>query len=67
MVITRRFMLAGLGAATLLSGPRAAHSAPESPKLAIVLLRGAMDGLTALPKLDDPHIEAHRKRLIDPG
>ncbi|MEO0412999.1 MAG: DUF1501 domain-containing protein [Pseudomonadota bacterium] len=67
MLLTRRIFTAGLGAATLVSGARASHAAAGTPKLIIILLRGALDGLTAVPKLDDRHIESHRQKLIPKG
>jgi uncharacterized protein (DUF1501 family) len=36
-------------------------------KLVVVILRGAMDGLAALPKIDDPNISQHRAALVDPS
>ncbi len=64
----RSLLLAGC-AATLISvapGARAATQASQGRKLVVIILRGAMDGLAAMPKLDDPDIRQHRAALIDP-
>ena len=47
------------------SGARANTNPAQGRKLIVVILRGAMDGVAALPKLDDPDIRAHRAALID--
>ncbi|MEO0413289.1 MAG: DUF1501 domain-containing protein [Pseudomonadota bacterium] len=67
MLLTRRIFTTGLGAATLVSGAAAGQAGADTPKLVLILLRGAMDGLTALPKLDDRHIQGHRQKLIPQG
>jgi uncharacterized protein (DUF1501 family) len=67
--LTRRSLLLAGSAATLISvAPGARAAAPESNgrKLVVIILRGAMDGLAALPKVDDPDIRALRGALIDP-
>jgi uncharacterized protein (DUF1501 family) len=66
-ILHRRTVLAGGCIATLLTASPRALAAPASGgrKLAVVILRGAMDGLAALPKLDDTHIRDHRAALID--
>lgn len=65
--ISRRSLLLAGGVATLTftAAPGAWGAGPGGRKLVVVILRGAMDGLAMLPKLDDPDIEAHRARLID--
>lgn len=65
--LRRRSVLLGGGAATiaLAAGRTEAATPTEGRKLVVVILRGAMDGLAALPKLDDPHLHAHREALID--
>ncbi|MDZ4759768.1 MAG: DUF1501 domain-containing protein [Alphaproteobacteria bacterium] len=64
--LTRRsLMVAGCAASLVSAGPAFARAGAGDPRLVVVILRGAMDGLAALPKLDDPHIEAHRAGLID--
>jgi uncharacterized protein (DUF1501 family) len=63
----RHFLLAGC-AATLVSvapGAFANSGTSQGRKLVVIILRGAMDGLAALPKIDDPDIRAHRASLID--
>jgi uncharacterized protein (DUF1501 family) len=66
--LSRRSMLFAGCAASLISVAPSARAAPQASqrrKLIIVILRGAMDGLAALPKTDDPDIRAHRAALID--
>jgi uncharacterized protein (DUF1501 family) len=64
----RTLLLAGMTATLVAAGPaRAAPSPANGRKLVVVILRGAMDGLAALPKLDDPDIHAHRASLIPEG
>ncbi len=63
----RSFLLAG-SVATLISAAPGAYAASEvskGRKLLVIILRGAMDGLAALPNIDDPDIQAHRANLID--
>jgi len=63
----RHLLLAGFSA-TFISAGAANAATPESKgrKLVVIILRGAMDGMAALPKIDDPDIRAHRASLIDP-
>ncbi len=64
----RTFLLGGCAATLALTLGRAQAATPfDDRKLVVVILRGAMDGLAALPKLDDPDIHAHRAQLIDPN
>jgi uncharacterized protein (DUF1501 family) len=66
--LTRRSLLFAGCAATLISvapGARAQSSATGA-KLIVIILRGAMDGLAALPRIDDPNIRALRQQLVDP-
>lgn len=66
--LNRRLLLLAGCAATLVSvapGARANTNASQGRKLIVVILRGAMDGVAALPKIDDPDIRAHRAALID--
>lgn len=66
--LNRRSLLLAGCAATLVSiapGARANTNPAQGRKLIVVILRGAMDGVAALPKLDDPDIRAHRAALID--
>ena len=63
--ISRRSALFGIGAVTLASTRTAfGQSAAINKKLVIVILRGALDGLAAVPKLDDRHIRDYRRDLI---
>lgn len=67
-LLDRRSLLLAGCAATLVSvapGARADTTAGQGRKLVVVILRGAMDGMAALPKIDDPDIRAHRGALID--
>lgn len=67
-LLNRRSLLLAGCAATLVSvapGVRADTTGAQGRKLVIIILRGAMDGLAALPKLDDADIRAHRAALID--
>ena len=69
--LNRRTLLlagsAGLAATLITPAARAATPQSQGRKLVVVILRGAMDGLAALPKTDDPDIRQHRAALIDPG
>ncbi len=46
-----------------------AAAVPQSggKKVIVVILRGAMDGMSMLPKIDDPNIHEYRASLIDPN
>ena len=64
----RRGLLLGAGAA--LSMGRATLSmaaAPTDKRLVVVLLRGALDGLAAVPPYGDPNLTAWRGALLPPG
>lgn len=66
--INRRTLLfagCAVSLAAVAPSARAATSQSGGRKLVVVILRGAMDGLSALPKIDDPDIRAHRAALID--
>jgi uncharacterized protein (DUF1501 family) len=66
--LNRRHLLLAGCAATLVSvapGALANTGTSQGRKLVVIILRGAMDGLAALPKIDDPDIGAHRASLID--
>ncbi len=65
--ISRRSLLlaGGVASLTFTAAPGAWGAGPGRQKLVIVILRGAMDGMAMLPKVDDPDIDAHRGRLID--
>lgn len=62
----RTLLLAGCAATLITPMARAATPHSEGRKLVVVILRGAMDGMAALPKIDDPDIHQHRASLIDP-
>ncbi len=70
LALNRRTLLlaSGAGLAATLITPTARAATPQSQgrKLIVVILRGAMDGLAALPKIDDVDIRQHRAALIDP-
>ncbi|HEV7690812.1 MAG TPA: DUF1501 domain-containing protein [Hyphomonadaceae bacterium] len=68
LALNRRHLLFAGFTATLISAGAANAATPESKgrKLVVIILRGAMDGMAALPKIDDPDIRAHRASLIDP-
>jgi uncharacterized protein (DUF1501 family) len=68
LALNRRHLLLAGFSATLISAGAANAATPESKgrKLVVIILRGAMDGMAALPKIDDPDIRAHRASLIDP-
>jgi uncharacterized protein (DUF1501 family) len=67
--IDRRTLLArGLGAACCLAAsplvtPVVLAAAPGDNRLVVIVLRGAMDGLSAFPPLGDPALAAMRPRL----
>lgn len=63
----RHLLLAGCAATLVTAAPRAFANtgASQGRKLVVIILRGAMDGIAALPKIDDPDIRSHRASLID--
>ncbi len=67
-MLDRRRLIAGAGlAATALSLPRLVWAAqPTDRRLVVVILRGAMDGLSAAPAYGDPSFEAARNGLAIP-
>jgi uncharacterized protein (DUF1501 family) len=67
-ILTRRSLLLASLTATLVSVvPSARANAVQSGgrKLVVLILRGAMDGMAALPKVDDPDLQALRGPLVD--
>ena len=68
-MIDRRQILGGLGAAgALAAAPRFGFAAESTDKrLVVVLLRGAMDGLSAVPAYGDPDFERARNGLAIPN
>jgi uncharacterized protein (DUF1501 family) len=65
MMLDRRRLIAGAGlTASALTLPRFAWSAvPTDRRLVVVILRGAMDGLSAAPAYGDPDFERARNGL----
>ncbi|MDB5414838.1 MAG: hypothetical protein JWR10_3173, partial [Rubritepida sp.] len=68
MILQRRSFLLGLGGALALGGSRLALAdGPAGEKrLVVVLLRGAMDGLSAVPAYGDPDFAELRGSLALP-
>jgi uncharacterized protein (DUF1501 family) len=67
-MISRRTTLGLIGGGMLASAARIAFAAPETDKrLVVVLLRGAMDGLSAVPAIGDPDYERARNGLAQDG
>lgn len=70
LMMSRRRFLAALGGATatLAVWSRGAWAAPmPAPRMVVVLLRGAMDGLHLMPPRDDPHYAGARGPLAVQG
>jgi uncharacterized protein (DUF1501 family) len=67
--VPRRTLLGGLAAAGLTAplGSLAFAAGPAQRKLVLVILRGAMDGLAAVPPLGDPHYARLRGDLALPS
>ncbi len=63
---TRRAILAGIGGVTLASsaGALAAPSAAGGNKMVLVILRGAMDGLGAVPRISEDRLRDYRRDLV---
>ncbi len=71
MQLTRRSALLGLGSAVTLAGVAgraslALASAPTEQRLVVVILRGAMDGMSAVVPYGDPALRDLRGELIPP-
>jgi uncharacterized protein (DUF1501 family) len=65
--LTRRSALLGLGAAFTLGGASLAlAAAPTERRLVVVILRGALDGLAAVPPYGDPTLATWRAKLVPP-
>jgi uncharacterized protein (DUF1501 family) len=65
-MITRRLILRALGTAPLMPGLAFAdipHAASQQKIFILIILRGAMDGLAAVPPLGDPDYARLRKNL----
>jgi uncharacterized protein (DUF1501 family) len=70
LTLGRRGLLLGLGAAVALGDSRLAFGqAPGERRLVVVLLRGALDGLAAVPPYGDPALAGLRGALAptEPG
>lgn len=67
-ILSRRAVLTGIGAATLISpvGRLAFAQTPGPRKIVVVILRGAMDGLAAVAPYADPAYAAARGALALP-
>ncbi|WP_367160900.1 DUF1501 domain-containing protein [Kozakia baliensis] len=70
MMIRRRSALLGLAASWSLGRSSLAlagsASAPDDPRFVVVILRGALDGLSAVTPYGDPDIATHRRSLLLP-
>src|SRR5262249_6334636 len=68
-MLTRRRMIAGMAAAVALdAAPRIVFGAlPTDRRLVLLILRGAMDGLAAIPPCGDPDYRLVRGALALPG
>lgn len=70
MMIRRRTALLGLAASWTLGRSSLALAAPASrpdePRFVVVLMRGALDGMAAVPPYGDPSLTTHRKALLLP-
>ncbi|MGD9739312.1 MAG: DUF1501 domain-containing protein [Bauldia sp.] len=62
--LSRRTFLAATGSVVAWAGlPRVASAASRDPRLVVVILRGALDGLAAVPPIGDPDYAALRGDL----
>lgn len=67
VVLTRRAALLGLaGAVTLGGSSLALAAAPTRQRFVVVLLRGALDGMSAVVPYGDPGLAALRETLLPP-
>jgi len=71
LITRRRAALLGLSSAIALGPAAAAFGAsaallPEGQRFIVVILRGALDGLAAVPPYGDPNLAAWRKGLLLP-
>lgn len=67
-LLSRRSALLGLSSAVVLSrASLAMAAAPTDQRFAVVILRGAMDGLSAVVPYGDPDLATWRPELLPPG
>jgi len=69
-MLTRRHLLAGIGATAAFGAaiPVIGHAAgARDPRLVVIVLRGAMDGLSAVPPVGDPDFAALRGAFPQDG
>jgi uncharacterized protein (DUF1501 family) len=69
-MLNRRHLIAGLGATAAFGGaiPALARaSGARDPRLVVIVLRGAMDGLSAVPPVGDPDFAALRGAFPQDG
>ena len=70
MILNRRHLLTGLTATAAFGAaiPRIGHaSGVRDPRFVVIILRGALDGLTAVPPIGDPDYAALRANLAVEG
>jgi uncharacterized protein (DUF1501 family) len=70
MDLTRRHLLGGFAAtaaATVLPARLLLAKAPIEQRFVLIILRGALDGLAAMPPYADPDLQALRGALVPPG
>jgi uncharacterized protein (DUF1501 family) len=66
--LSRRALLAGGGAFVAWANmPAFARAEGRDPRLLVLVLRGALDGLSAVPAIGDKEFEQHRPQLIAPN
>jgi len=65
MLHRRSFLISGCAASLVSLAPHARADTVRGQKLVVIILRGALDGLAALPPLADSDLEALRAPLID--
>lgn len=69
-MLTRRHLLAGIGVTAAFGGaiPAIGHAAgARDPRLVVIVLRGAMDGLCAVPPVGDPDFATLRGAFQQDG
>lgn len=66
-IVSRRQLLATSAAAGTLAAGGVGHAAVSQPRFLLVILRGGMDGLAALPPVGDPALGAYRDAAMGDG